>query len=447
MLFRSGFRALAGTAVSFAGNGVTGNALGGPGGGDMDGGLMYVGGVLVPIPPVTGNVILSATGAFVPGTSGVTLVPGTNYPTTTLTIDGNSSNGSAPASLTINTATVTLTGTNTYTGGTIVNNGVLNTSAANLPANQSITLNTSTLNVNQPTDASFGGVISGTGSVAKLGAGALTITGASTYTGGTTVSAGTLVASTTALPANKNVTVAPVAFLAFNQTADGTFGGAITGGGRIQKRGTGSLTLSTTTTSPIDIQAGSLYSNNGLGATTISAGAFLGGNATITGNLVNNGTVSPGNSPGTINVTGNYTQSSTGTLIIEIASGVSFDHLIVTGTAALAGTLQVNVLGGFNPLGQSFTFLTAAAGVTGTFGTINGTITTSAATAATVNYAPTSATIAFTQLPFAGFATTPNQAAVGNGGQGSPTITIALDTVPNANQLDRKSTRLNSSHG
>ena len=437
-----GFRALAGTAVSFAGNGVTGNALGGPGGGDMDGGLMYNGlGQLVPIPPppppvvFTGNVILSSTGAFVPGTSGVTLVPGTNYPTTTLTIDGNSSNATTAASLTINTATVTLTGTNTYTGGTIVNNGVLNTSAANLPANQSITLNTSTLNVNQPTDASFGGVISGTGSVAKLGAGALTITGASTYTGGTTVSAGTLVASTTALPANKNVTVAPVAFLAFNQTADGTFGGAITGGGRIQKRGTGSLTLSTTTTSPIDIQAGSLYSNSGLGATTISAGAFLGGNATITGNLVNNGTVSPGNSPGTINVTGNYTQSSTGTLIIEIASGASFDKLIVTGTATLAGTLQVAVASGFNPLGQSFTFLTAAGGVTGTFGTVTGLATGSAAVTGSVIYAPTSATIAFTQLPFAGFATTPNQTAVGNGGQGSPTITTALDTIPNANQF------------
>ncbi len=46
-----GFRALAGTAVSFAGAGVIGNALGGPSGGDMDGGLMYdSGGALVPIP-------------------------------------------------------------------------------------------------------------------------------------------------------------------------------------------------------------------------------------------------------------------------------------------------------------------------------------------------------------------------------------------------------------
>ncbi|MDI1247297.1 MAG: hypothetical protein PSV13_00295, partial [Lacunisphaera sp.] len=144
-LGNGGARALALAGVSFAGPGAA-NALGGPGGGDMDGGLQYVGGVLVPIPPpvvppvvfapvvpippvvvipivvYTGNVILSSTGAFAPGPSGVTLVPGTNYPATILTIDGNSSNATTPASLTINTATVYLTGTgNTYTGGTIVN--------------------------------------------------------------------------------------------------------------------------------------------------------------------------------------------------------------------------------------------------------------------------------------------------------------------------------------
>ena len=153
------------------------------------------------------------------------------------------------------------------------------------------------------------------------------------------------------------------------------------------------------------------------------------------GNLINNGTVSPGNSPGTINVTGNYTQSSTGTLIIEIASGASFDKLIVTGTAALAGTLQVSVLPGFSPLGQSFTFLTAAGGVSGTFGTVTGLATGSAAITGNVIYAPTSAAVNFTQLPFAGFATTPNQAAVGNGSQGNPTITTALDTLPTAGQF------------
>ena len=38
----------------------------------------------------------------------------------------------------------------------------------------------------------FGGVISGTGSLTQLGTGITTLTGANTYTGGTTISAGTL---------------------------------------------------------------------------------------------------------------------------------------------------------------------------------------------------------------------------------------------------------------
>ena len=38
----------------------------------------------------------------------------------------------------------------------------------------------------------YGGVISGTGSLTKSGTGTLTLTGDNTYTGGTTISAGTL---------------------------------------------------------------------------------------------------------------------------------------------------------------------------------------------------------------------------------------------------------------
>ncbi|SDS12520.1 autotransporter domain-containing protein [Opitutus sp. GAS368] len=446
-LASGGVRALAGAAVTFAGKVPGGfNTTGGPGGGDFNGGLMYVGGVLVPIPPpvppivppvippppvFTGNVILSSTGLYVPGSSGVILVPGTQYPTSTLTLDGNSSNGSAPASLTINTATVTMTGTgNTYTGGTIVNSGVLIATSQTLPVNGSIALNTSILTFNQPASGTFGGVISGNGTVNKQGAGTTTFTGANTYTGGTNVSAGTLIASTSTLPVNGGVAILPVGTLVFNQAADGTFGGLISGGGKVQKTGTAAFTLTTATTSPVDVQAGSFFFNNGLGATTVSAGALLGGNGNVIGLLTNNGTVSPGNSPGTINVTGNYVQGSTGKLLVEIASVSSFDHLIITGTAALAGTLQVDILGGYNPLGQSFTFLTAAGGVSGTFGSLAGFIASSAATGVTVSYAPTSATITFTQLPFAGFAQTPNQAAVGAAAQGNPTQTAALDALP-----------------
>lgn len=443
-LGNGGTRALALAGVTFAGPGTL-NPRGGPGGGDYDGGLMYNGlGQLIPIPapvppappvpPVvfTGNVILSSTGAFTPGASGIVLVPGTNYPTTTLTVDGIAANGSAPASLTINTATVTLTGANTYTGGTIVNNGSLIAASTNLPANQAVALNSSTLNFNQTADGTFGGVVSGNGAVVKVGSGALTVTGANTYTGGTVVNAGTLVASVAALPVGRGV-VLNNSTLVLNQPASATFTGIIAGG-TIRKQGAGVLTLANTTTSAAEVEAGSLMFNAGLGRTTVAAGALLGGNGTISGNLVNNGTVSPGTSPGTINVTGNYTQSPSGKLVIEIASATSFDKLIITGTASLAGTLQVDTLGGYNPLGQSFTFLTASS-VTGTFGTLTGLVSSSAATAATVSYAPTSATVTFSQLPFAGFGVTPNQQAVGGAAQLTPAQAAALNTLPQAGQF------------
>lgn len=111
--------------------------------------------------------------------------------------------------------------------------------------------------------------------------------------------------------------------------------------------------------------------------------------------------------------------------------------MVVNGTAALAGTLQLDLLNNYNPLGQSFTFLTAAGGVSGKFTTVNGSaITTNRAAIGTnVNYAPTAVSVAFTQLPFAGFAQTPNQVAVANAAQLSPAITVALNAVPLASQF------------
>ena len=197
-----------------------------------------------------------------------------------------------------------------------------------------------------------------------------------------------------------------------------------------------------------DFDGGLMY--NGLGqlvpiggsgtTTTIAPGTVNGGLGSFGGNTTNSGTLNPGlttpgAAPATLGVSGNFVQTATGTLVIQIASATSFDRLAVTGTATLAGTLQVDALNGYNPLGQSFTFLTAAGGVSGTFGTLSGNVTGSAATAAIVTYAPTSATVAFTQLPFAGFAQTPNQVAIANAAQASPALTVAFNAIPLASQF------------
>ena len=81
------------------------------------------------------------------------------------------------------------------------------------------------------------------------------------------------------------------------------------------------------------------------------------------------GTVSPGNSIGTLSLVGNSTQAARGKLLIEVASPTSNDVLAITGGASLGGTLQTLWQGGATPaIGTVFgTFLTATAGISGQF--------------------------------------------------------------------------------
>ena len=90
--------------------------------------------------------------------------------------------------------TVTLTGNNTYLGGTVVLGGTLQvgnggTSGSIGTGNVS---NNTTLVFNRSDNVTFGGVISGAGSVVKTGSGTLTLTATNTYLSLTTVSNGTL---------------------------------------------------------------------------------------------------------------------------------------------------------------------------------------------------------------------------------------------------------------
>ncbi len=75
------------------------------------------------------------------------------------------------------------------------------------------------------------------------------------------------------------------------------------------------------------------------------------------------GTLAPGSSIGTSSIYGNYNQAAGGTLEIEIAGlgdgGTDYDLVGVVGDASLAGWLDVDLLGGFEPdLGRYFDVLT-----------------------------------------------------------------------------------------
>ncbi len=112
---------------------------------------------------------------------------------------------------------------------------------------------------------------------------------------------------------------------------------------------------------------------NGIG--TLTSTGTISGKGEIQGNVINSGIVSPGSSPGIETITGDYVQDPSGLLLIEIAGytqGTEYDVLNITGTATLSGTLDVDLLSDFIPTnGSSFTFLTAANGITGTFTTLN----------------------------------------------------------------------------
>jgi len=102
----------------------------------------------------------------------------------------------------------------------------------------------------------------------------------------------------------------------------------------------------------------------------VQFGAMLKGAGTLIGDVINQGTVAPGSSPGTLTIAGNFTQTGTGDLQIEVASMSVFDQLVVTGTATLGGTLDVQSYDGFQfAYGQQFSFLQAGR-ITGSFDSI-----------------------------------------------------------------------------
>ena len=107
---------------------------------------------------------------------------------------------------------------------------------------------------------------------------------------------------------------------------------------------------------------------------TVASGETFSGTGTLQTDLTNSGTVSPGNSPGTITVSGGYTQESSGTLAIELGGttpDTEHDQLVVTGAATLGGTLDVTLINDFSPeLGDSFTIMTYGS-QTGSFATVN----------------------------------------------------------------------------
>ena len=344
------------------------------------------------------------------------------------TFDTNGNNVTLAASLSgpgglikTGAGTMTLSGVNSYQGGTAINGGTVAVTAdANLGAaagglafgggtlqflsgfttNRTVTLSAGggTFDTNG-NNATLAGAIGGAGGLTKVGAGTMTLSGASTYLGGTTVNAGTLQAGaanvfapasayTIANGATLNlagfnqsigslagagaVTLGAATLTTGNDNTSTTFSGAISGTGGLTKIGTGTLLLTGTSnyTGATTVNAGTLSVNGSIAssALTVNAGGTIGGNGTIGNTTINGGTLSPGNSIGTLTVQGNLVLTSASAYLVEV-SPTAADRTNVTGTASLAGTVQA-VFGPGSSFARTYTILSAAGGSTGTFGSL-----------------------------------------------------------------------------
>jgi len=170
----------------------------------------------------------------------------------------------------------------------------------------------------------------------KVGSGTLTLSGVNSHSGTTTIAEGTI---------------------------------ALTGGGRLSG-------LSTSQTTPvIDVQAGATLDVSGIdpGAAggTLTAVQTLMGNGNIVGVLTNGGTVSPGESIGTLSFSVSPALNNTVVMELNSTNSQTSDQIVVTtGPINYDGTLVLSNVGPELVAGESFTLFTAAAH-TGGFASIS----------------------------------------------------------------------------
>ncbi|ECK9402246.1 autotransporter outer membrane beta-barrel domain-containing protein [Salmonella enterica subsp. enterica serovar Paratyphi C str. CFSAN000603] len=212
--------------------------------------------------------------------------------------------------------TLTLSGANSYTGGTLISSGTLVANNVEALGSGDVTDN-ATLELN--TGGDFDNAISGSGKVEKSGDDALTLSGANTYTGGTLISDGTLVASNVEALGTGDVTDNAVLEL----NTGGDFDNAISGSGQVVKSGDETLTLS--------------GANSYTGGTTISGGTLVATNveALGTGDVTNNATLelnTGGTFDNAISGSGQVVKSGDDALTLSGANSYTGGTLISGGT-------------------------------------------------------------------------------------------------------------------
>ena len=275
-----------------------------------------------------------------------------------------SSNGTE--TITVAGANATFTGTNTWINNrnsgaysVVLNSGSLNMNTASFMTNafsgghngSSLTLNGGTL------DNTSGAAIQ------QNNNGIITVGGDFTFGGSNALNLGT---GAVTLTASRTITTNGSALL--------TLGGAVSGSGfTLTKAGSGSLKLNgvigtgsggvtvndgTLTLAGINTYSGGTNVTNGrlnitgsiASATAVSAGATLGGDGTITGNVSLGGTLAPGQggvTDRTLNINGNVTTSAGSALSFTVTSLSNYDKLVI-GSGSSIGLNNTDLVVDFN---------------------------------------------------------------------------------------------------
>ncbi|EAT8239840.1 fibronectin-binding autotransporter adhesin ShdA [Salmonella enterica subsp. enterica serovar Hiduddify] len=221
------------------------------------------------------------------------------------------------------TGELTLSGDNSYSGGTTITGGTLTADHADSLGSGDID-NSGVLKVGE---GDLENTLSGSGSLVKAGTGELTLSGGNDYSGGTTIIGGTLTADHADSLGSGDIDNSGVL-----QVGEGELKNTLFGSGSLVKTGTGELTLN--------------GDNDYSGGTTIDDGVLIADNADSlgTGAVANNGVlqVGEGELKNTLSGTGSLVKIGTGELTLNGDNDYSGGTTITGGTLIAA---SVNALG------------------------------------------------------------------------------------------------------
>ncbi|EDV2924389.1 fibronectin-binding autotransporter adhesin ShdA [Salmonella enterica subsp. enterica serovar Livingstone] len=266
------------------------------------------------------------------------------------------------------TGELTLSGNNTYSGGTTITGGTLTADHADSLGTGTIANN----GVLQVGEGELENTLSGSGSLVKTGTGELTLSGDNTYSGGTTITGGTLTADHADSLGSGDIDNSGVL-----QVGEGELENTLSGSGSLVKTGTGELTLS--------------GDNSYSGATTITDGTLIAANVNAlgSGNIDNSGTLML-DAEGEFNLANVTTQSGATT---ELAKGTTLnvdsltqqadstlnidlskangESAITADSVTLGGTLNISGIGSvtdsWTPEAYTYTLIDSDSAITSDF--------------------------------------------------------------------------------